>query len=450
MITRQEAIQQNKPIKLFKGNKKGVITLHHDGQWITAHKDTDENKEYHFNLKEGIYYSHYYNNRTDKPIHKNSIKAWFNSDIITYDSKIATLILYNIKRDDMTRYVNPTYFIEALSNTKCQNLEKWLGYGIQIQEIEDMLQTDNIGLRLKVGYGRRETIQTIYANPSKMEKEVVEYIKKIKKFNIEQLNQLRNTKYKKLKNFNQLKEYEKQEAYSTIFTKNERRYGQITQRSILDDYDRWDTDTLLNIIETYNLDIDRFVKYLKHLKDFEHTDINWVLWNYKDYLNAELTLRNGKKRKMDKYPRNLVQAHHQKTSILAEIQREKERLKQEEQKKKDKKIYENKKYLEYVPKDNEYCIIVPNDADDVINEGTSLNHCVGTYTNKISNKETFIVFMRHQKNKNKPFITVEINKHDALCTALGQGNRRLNTKEKQFLQRYCVAKDLEYIAYGVV
>lgn len=448
-MTRKEDIEDGKPIFLFKGETKGTITLSQDGRWIKCIKDSDSKKEYWFDLKYDAFYAHYHSNREDRYIAKKSIKRWFKSEIVTYDSKIAKLVLYSIGNPILTKYSNPTYYIQALAN-QSRYCEEWLSQGITIKELDDLMNLPNSVEKIERGYWKRNKIEQVRVSPTDLDKELVQAIKQVNQLTIKEINHLRNQSFNDYKIIEAMKKYEKQDQYADIFLKKHKRYGQNITESVLDaEYD-WDRKRLIRIIGEYNLDIPTFVEYLKYLKNFEHTDIDWILWNYEDYLNAELKLRGGKKRKMDKYPRNLVQAHHNKTTILADIEKEKERLKEEEQKRIDQKIYDGYKNLEWMPKKGDYCIIVPNNASEVINEGTSLNHCVGTYVSKISDKQTFIVFMRHKKTQDESFITVEINRNNTLCTALGQGNRQLNHKERKFLQKYAKEKDLNYTAYKVI
>ena len=78
--------------------------------------------------------------------------------------------------------------------------------------------------------------------------------------------------------------------------------------------------------------------------------------------------------------------HHNKTSMIKEIEREKRRLKDLEQREKD--IYESQKDLAWKPRNSDYCIIVPKNADDVVDEGNQINHCVSNYISRISKKDT--------------------------------------------------------------
>ena len=153
---------------------------------------------------------------------------------------------------------------------------------------------------------------------------------------------------------------------------------------------------------------------------------------------------------MDKYPNNLVQQHHNKTSIIKEIELEKQLLQEEENMRLEKVIYEeNKNKYEEINKRRTYSIVAPESSTDVIEEGNSLNHCVGGYIGRIRKKLTCIMFMRPRDKTEKSFITVEI-KNGKLSTALGKNNRRLNWEEREFLEGYAERKKLEYTAYAKI
>ena len=448
----KEAMEQNLPIILFKGHN-GVITLTHDKQWIKAKKDIDTRKEYWISLDDGKIMSHYNYNKEDRYVDVKSVMQWFsNAQIITYDYRFAKIALFNKQSYELKTYSSPIRFIQALGE-QSTIYEEWDATGIKIKELEEMLNTYNVGEQLHQGY--RHTIHDrLYSRPNEIDKQLLSILKQYKEpLSIARINEYCRAGYGHKTHiiFQQLLEYEAKEEYSDLFLAHQHGWrNRFKYESILStDNHRYDREKLLSIIEQYNLDIDRFVKYLRELKDFERTNIQWVIDNYKDYLDAELFLRGGKLRKVNKYPNNLVQMHHNRTSVMKDIELQKEKLKDDERREKDKKIYESYKYLEYKPKKSDYCIVVPEDCDDVIEEGNKLSHCVGGYVSRISDEETFIIFMRRQKMEDIPFITVEV-RNGRLCTALGKFNRRLEPKEKKFLQKFANKKGLEYTAYPVI
>ena len=61
-----------------------------------------------------------------------------------------------------------------------------------------------------------------------------------------------------------------------------------------------------------------------------------------------------------------------------------------------------------------YCMILPFDPQDLVNEGTALQHCVGRagYDSKVVNKKSLITFLRLSDDPETPYVTCEINLMD--------------------------------------
>ena len=68
-----------------------------------------------------------------------------------------------------------------------------------------------------------------------------------------------------------------------------------------------------------------------------------------------------------------------------------------------------KKIEKYVFDDNDFVAISPEKPLDLMNEGTSLHHCVGSYVSRVSAGKTNIMFIRQKEDIGKPFYTVEIS-----------------------------------------
>lgn len=453
--TVREAIENKNSIYLWQSDDpKGTIELSKDKQFIKCVKDNGKIVEYWYDLSKGQFLAHYSTQREDKYVNIKSITHWFtNCNIITYDYKFAKLILFNKNHVKFNNYKNPAHFIGGLGIPSCVRYEQWESTGVKIKEAEDILNDPNDGKEHRHEYYKIS--ETICKSPSQVNKKLIQELKKYTTpIPIRELNRyLRDdsdSMYRKHQILRKLIEYEQMPQYSDLFLVEENGWRNHGLESVISTNNHtWDKGKLLYILTKYNIDTDRFVKYLRQLKDFEHTTIDWIIYNYEDYLKAEKQLRGGKLRKMDKYPSNLVQMHHNKTSMIKEIEREKRRLKDLEQKEKDKVIYESQKDLAWKPRNSDYCIIVPKNADDVVDEGNKMNHCVGSYIGRISKKDTFIVFMRKQEEEDAPYITVEV-KNGNICTALGYMNRRINNKERIFLEKYAKAKNLEYTAYDKI
>ena len=58
-----------------------------------------------------------------------------------------------------------------------------------------------------------------------------------------------------------------------------------------------------------------------------------------------------------------------------------------------------------------YMVVVPTGIMDVIREGKALHHCVGKqerYYDRISRRESYVLFLRRRKDPEKPYYTLEI------------------------------------------
>lgn len=69
--------------------------------------------------------------------------------------------------------------------------------------------------------------------------------------------------------------------------------------------------------------------------------------------------------------------------------------------------------LEEIIKDEKYCVVVPQNVEDLANEGQQQNNCVGTYYNEeIADGEQYIYFIREKSNPTKSFITCRFSECD--------------------------------------
>lgn len=92
-------------------------------------------------------------------------------------------------------------------------------------------------------------------------------------------------------------------------------------------------------------------------------------------------------------------------------------------------------------------IVEPKCAQDIVDEGKAMHHCVASYIPKISSGRCHIVFMRSEepyryyRSKCTRHCTLEISEN-AVVQMRGIYNRDPNKKELQFLKEYCEAKNL--------
>lgn len=92
---------------------------------------------------------------------------------------------------------------------------------------------------------------------------------------------------------------------------------------------------------------------------------------------------------------------------------------------------------------NEFKIIPCRNANELINEGNSLNHCVGSYSSRIVNDESSILFLRKKEDINKPYITIEV-KRNRITQLQGNAGRRnsFNKQTENFIEDWIKHKNL--------
>ena len=91
-------------------------------------------------------------------------------------------------------------------------------------------------------------------------------------------------------------------------------------------------------------------------------------------------------------------------------------------------------------------IITPNEPSDIIGEGKSLHHCVGSYVSTVKNKRTKIFFVRHKENPEESFFTVEVNNDNKITQVRGLQNIRPTIEVRNFIAEWAKEKKLE-LAY---
>lgn len=166
----------------------------------------------------------------------------------------------------------------------------------------------------------------------------------------------------------------------------------------------------LKTIGSYNYDVLREVaqwvspdKALKYIKTQE-TDIR----TYGDFLRMRVEMGYDMTDRL--FPRDLIAAHD---DLVNERDREKinELAAEYERKFPDvKKSYRRLNRI-FKFKTNDYIIRPARSCTEIVNEGTTLHHCVGaseTYVSRHAQGKSYILFLRKADKPNKPFATIEI------------------------------------------
>lgn len=144
---------------------------------------------------------------------------------------------------------------------------------------------------------------------------------------------------------------------------------------------------------------------------FGYHYLNERAGKYLDYLQMRIELGYDLSNNVYSKPRDLDVAHQEMV-----MQSDAKKIK-EKSKTADEKYTQIPKLIKqlskvYMYKDEKYQIVIPKSASDIIEEGHVLHHCVGgdNYLRAHNRQTSTILFLRHSKNPDIRFVTIEIKK----------------------------------------
>lgn len=183
---------------------------------------------------------------------------------------------------------------------------------------------------------------------------------------------------------------------------------------------------IVDIVEKYNLNFQSYINYLffdLYTQGINAID-NSIISLYDDTLNMQTLMYDGKVR--DKYPKHLKETHD-KVMLIYNLNLEYFEHKEAV------KLHNECKQLEY--SDENYCIITPEDSSELINEGISLHHCVGSYVEKVNKGKTSVLFLRKKETPNESLITIEY-KDGVIKQVRGLCERLMDNNERKFFDKW--------------
>jgi hypothetical protein len=194
-------------------------------------------------------------------------------------------------------------------------------------------------------------------------------------------------------------------------------------------------DNFYDFIYKYDVNHLKLVEYLL-FECHVSQGINYytAFAQYKDYYNMCKDMRYER---FDKYPKYLKTQHdiiamnYKSVNDKLEVQQFEEAT---------------KKYQYLEDKLAGYIFISPKNADELVFEGNSLSHCVGSYVRNVSRGRTQILFLRDAKKPEESLITLEV-REDRIVQAKGFSNRKPIEEEDTIIRRYAKRKKLSVLRY---
>lgn len=154
----------------------------------------------------------------------------------------------------------------------------------------------------------------------------------------------------------------------------------------------------------------KFVQYLKGNHSQGNLHGTFRYWN--DYREAAEAIGLEIWKDNVLFPKNLQEAHDAATERHQEqLAAERTKAEQERLELLGKSYAERKKKLKekYAFEWDGLLVKIPESGQEIVDEGRILRHCVAGYADRHLKGETTILFLRHKKNPNKPFITIEMD-----------------------------------------
>lgn len=169
---------------------------------------------------------------------------------------------------------------------------------------------------------------------------------------------------------------------------------------------------------------------------------------WKDYLDMAEKAGRDMSQKNTLMPRDLFEAHDAMTEyarLRAQAEREhmEAHYRQERQREMEQASREYKERREKLKKKYEYrsgglMIKVPEDSEEIIQEGNVLHICVGGYAARHLTGKTTILFLRRERKPGTPYICIEIREKDNYIVQihgyrnefLGNGRRARNPEDR--------------------
>jgi len=183
---------------------------------------------------------------------------------------------------------------------------------------------------------------------------------------------------------------------------------------------------IASLVKNYNYNYKTLIDYIFRITENEGLALYYTIDYLRDYVEMQYTIKNGK---YEKYPRFLHSVHDIVTKNYRMM----------------KSVYDEIKFSNNVDKSLEYygkdfMVLVPKSTQCLKDEGIKLNHCVGSYVERVINNTCQIAFLRQDENES--LITLDI-RNGQINQAKGYMNRRLTEEETKWLNKYCQAKNLK-------
>lgn len=218
------------------------------------------------------------------------------------------------------------------------------------------------------------------------------------------------------------------------------KYG-FVKMDILPILESYSSDLIKSFVELENakpdgIGIEKFQNYLIKQKD-NIISYQSPIRVYNDYIRMLVQLEVPLTSKSILLPKNLHEAHDKASKEIKFIKNE---AKQEQYAERLKNL------LKLETSVGDYQFVVPKKLHEIATEGTVLHHCVGSYTDRVAEGKTVIIFVRAKEKPQEPLYTMEIN-HGSIIQLRGKRNCKPSDDADEAAQKFLAYAKKEKVSF---
>ena len=175
---------------------------------------------------------------------------------------------------------------------------------------------------------------------------------------------------------------------------------------------------MLNLLTQHGVHAEKMMRYLQQAgavateEKGRPVSDSEIVRLYMDYLDAARNCGMDVENPVIFMPRDLIEKHDRVTTAWSAIQRQRRKAAQAEADRKAAEAYRKRlhtlseKYLFWT---DDFLIRAPVNADEIVDEGKVLKHCVGGYADRHLRGATTILFLRRRDKPHTSLATIEMN-----------------------------------------
>lgn len=175
---------------------------------------------------------------------------------------------------------------------------------------------------------------------------------------------------------------------------------------------------ILNLLVQHGVHAEKMMRYLQQAgavateEKGRPVSDSEIVRLYMDYLDAAENCGMDLENPVIFMPRDLIEKHDRVTTAWSAIQRQRRKAAQAEADRKAAEAYRKRlhtlseKYLFWT---DDFLIRAPVNADEIVDEGKALKHCVGGYADRHLSGATTILFLRRRDKPHTSLATIEMN-----------------------------------------